>query len=100
MEHKRRDRLHILAEILSIAKDGSLKTKIMYKANLSFAQLNEYLSFLLKMNLLQANTDKGKKVYQTTVKGAKYLESYRELSALLNGDISPHRNSQLLLPPQ
>ena len=40
MERKRRDRLYILAEILAIAKNGYLKTQIMYRANLSFAQLN------------------------------------------------------------
>lgn len=72
----------------------------MYKANLSFAQLNEYLSFLLKTNLLQVNADKGRRTYQTTVKGFKYLESYKEISTLLSGDVSPHKNSQLLISPQ
>jgi predicted transcriptional regulator len=36
---KRRDKLSIIAEILEIAKNGTLKTQIMYRANLSFAQL-------------------------------------------------------------
>ena len=41
---KLRDRFCIIAEILVVAKDGSLKTQIMYRADLSLAQLNEYLS--------------------------------------------------------
>ena len=82
-ERKRRDRLHILAEILKIAKDGSLKTQIMYKANLSFAQLNEYLSFLIRMGLLKIHNEERKKLYKTTVKGEKYLDSYEEISNLL-----------------
>jgi len=71
---KRRDRLYIIAEILVIAKDGSLKTQIMYRANLSFAQLNEYLNFLLKRELIKVNTENRKTLYKTTSKGVKYLE--------------------------
>jgi predicted transcriptional regulator len=50
---KRRDKLSIISEILEIAKEGTLKTQIMYKANLSFAQLNDYLKFMVKTSLLQ-----------------------------------------------
>ena len=80
---KRRDRLYIIAEILVIAKDGSLKTQIMYRANLSFAQLNEYLNFLIKRELLKVNADNKKTFYKTTSKGVKYLENYEEISNLL-----------------
>jgi predicted transcriptional regulator len=80
---KRRDRLYIIAEILVIAKDGSLKTQIMYRANLSFAQLNEYLNFLLKRELIKVNTENRKTLYKTTSKGVKYLENYEEISNLL-----------------
>ena len=69
---KRRDRLHIIAEILNIAKKRSLQTQIMYRANLSYAQLNECLNFLLKRELLKRNTENGKRVYRTTAKGVKY----------------------------
>jgi len=85
-DRKRRDRLYIIAEILNIAKGGSLKTQIMYRANLSFAQLNEYLSFLTKMNLLASKKEEGKKTYVTTVKGEKYLEKYKDLANLLGND--------------
>ena len=80
---KRRDRLYIIAEVLAIAKDGSLKTQIMYRANLSFAQLNEYLNFLIKRELLKVNADNKRTFYKTTSKGVKYLENYEEISNLL-----------------
>jgi hypothetical protein len=32
-KQKRRDKLYIIAEILEIAKEGVLKTQIMYRAN-------------------------------------------------------------------
>ena len=87
-ERKRRNRLYIIAEILIIAKEGSLKTQIMYRANLSFAQLNEYLSFLTKIDLLKIQDENGKKSYRTTAKGTKYLEKYEDIANLLgdNGE--------------
>lgn len=80
---KRRDRMHIMAEVLLVAKDGALKTQIMYKANLSFAQLNEYLSLLLKLGLLKTRKREEKSIYKITRKGIKYLKSYEEISELL-----------------
>jgi predicted transcriptional regulator len=75
--------LFIIAEILNIAGEGSLKTQIMYRANLSFAQLNEYLSLLLDLSLLEVGERRGKTIYKTTGKGLRYLQGYREISELL-----------------
>ena len=86
VENKRRDRLHIIAEILTITKDGSLKTQIMYKANLSFAQLNEYLTFLEQIELISLNKENNKTVYKTTDKGQNYLEKYKGISEILGND--------------
>jgi len=72
-----------MAEILEIAREGVLKTRIMYRANLSFAQLNEYLSLLLDLNLLEAVKISEKTMYKTTDKGLRYLQSYREIRELL-----------------
>ena len=89
-DHKRRDRLFIIAEILKIAQDGCLKTQIMYRANLSFAQLNDYLSFLIKMDLLKLQNQNKKTIYITTPNGEKYLEKYGDIAMIL-GNIE--RNS-------
>jgi predicted transcriptional regulator len=80
---KRRDRLGIIAEILEIAKDGTFKTPIMYKANLSFAQLNEYLSFLLEKKLVKVVVKNKGTIYETTPKGLKYLQSYGQIKDIL-----------------
>ncbi|MEM2999970.1 MAG: winged helix-turn-helix domain-containing protein [Candidatus Bathyarchaeia archaeon] len=97
-ESKRRDKLHIIAEILEIAKDGTLKTQIMYKANLSFTQLNEYLKFMLKNELLTRLADKGKMVYAATAKGLDFLQRYRELTELLK-EAEKGKNG-VKIPPQ
>jgi len=93
-QRKRRDRLYIIAEILEIAKDGTLKTQIMYRANLSFSQLNEYLNLLVKLNLLESKQINGRVIYRTTDKGFKYLDNYKEILQLLKNT----KNSVKKLP--
>jgi len=80
-----RDKLYIIAEILEIAEEtkGVLKTQIMYRANLSFTQLNDYLSFLLKNELLMKVVLDNKEVYKATSKGIQFLQHYREITELL-----------------
>ena len=80
---KRRGRLRIIAEILETARDGALKTPIMYKANLSFDQLNEYLSYLLEIKLLETITKDKERIYKATDKGLKYLQGYTKIRGLL-----------------
>lgn len=80
----RRDRLGIMAEIMEVAKDGQLKTRIMYLVNLSFSQVNEYLTFLTEKGFLTVITDDGKKRYETSNKGALYSENYKAMSNLVN----------------
>jgi len=91
---RRRDRSFIIAEILVVAKEGALKTQIMYKANLSFAQLKEYLSLLLNLNLLKAVKMSDKTIYKTTHKGLRYLLSYREIRELLKEEKGKENNKK------
>jgi predicted transcriptional regulator len=97
---KRRDKLGIIAEILEIAKDGTLKTQIMYKANLSFAQLNAYLKFMLKVRLLRKFVDGGKEVYRATEKGLDYLRRRREIMALLDIESEMRASSAIATLPK
>ena len=80
---ERRDRLKIMAEIMEASKGSQLKTRIMYRVNLSFSQVNEYLSFLTEMGFLKVNEVKGQKFYETTTKGERYIDNYMEMSSLL-----------------
>ena len=80
---RRRSRLSIIAKVLDVARRGAIKTQIMYKASLSFVQLNEYLSFILDVNLLKTVETAKKTIYKTTNKGLQYLQSYKEIEDLL-----------------
>jgi len=83
---KRRDKLCIIAEVLEISKEGLLKTQVMYRANLSFTQLNDYLEFMLKINLLEKLLVNDKDTYQATAKGLDFLERYSECAELVKSD--------------
>lgn len=72
-----------MAEIMDVAKERQLKTRIMYRVNLSFSQVNEYLAFLTEMGFLRIITDNKKKSYETTEKGNRYIENYLEMVRLL-----------------
>ena len=79
----RRDRLQIMAEIIKLTKESQLKTRIMYSANLSFSQLNQYLSFLTDKGFIRVRVENGKKLFEATTKGKKYIDNYVEMSNLL-----------------
>jgi predicted transcriptional regulator len=83
---KRRDKLVIIAEIIDIAKNGTSKTHIMFKANLSFIQLNQYLSALMETDLLEKRVVEGREIYRATDKGLDFVEKQCEIINLLNVD--------------
>jgi predicted transcriptional regulator len=79
---KYRSKTEIVCNILDAANGGVVtKTKIMYTAFLSYAQLNEYLSILIENNLIEYLD--GTQTYKTTEKGLNYLKTYNEIGELL-----------------
>lgn len=71
-----------MANILQAAMGGATKTKIMYRALLSFAQLKEYLLILEENDLLHYNKEEAQ--FMTTNKGIKFLRIYEQLDNLIN----------------
>jgi predicted transcriptional regulator len=79
---KYRSRTEIVCNILDAANGGGVtKTKIMYKAFLSYAQLNEYLSILIENNLIEYLD--GTQTFRITEKGLNYVKTYNEIGELL-----------------
>jgi len=68
--------------ILDAANGGATKTKIMYKAFLSYAQLREYLSVLIENNLIEYID--GSQSYKTTEKGLNFLKMHSQIGELLS----------------
>lgn len=78
--------MQIIADIVDITTSGVSKTHVMYRANLSFAQTNEYLPFLLEIELLTHTTQNGRKIYKATPKGMRFLHGYAKIMSLLMAD--------------
>ena len=86
---KYRSRTEIVAMILEAANGGTTKTRIMYKAFLSYAQLREYLSVLVENNLLEYL--EGSQTYKTTEKGLNFLKMHNEIGELLQTSMKQQR---------
>lgn len=62
-------------------RGGVPKTKLMYEAFLSFAQLKDYLALLLENGMLEY--DPQTKKYVTTQKGKQMIRSYQKINDMV-----------------
>ena len=76
---RRRSSMEIIADMLRLGEAG--KTEIMYSANMSYFQLQKYLSFLLERGLIdKVKLGNPSVTYRVTKKGLGIL---RSIDALL-----------------
>ncbi|HEX5186920.1 MAG TPA: winged helix-turn-helix domain-containing protein [Nitrososphaeraceae archaeon] len=79
---KNRSRTELVAMILDSANGGATKTKIMYRAFLSYQQLKDYLAILIENNLIEYHG--ASKIFKTTEKGLNFLKMHNEIGELLH----------------
>ena len=78
-----RSKFDVMAAILHICREESLKNHIIGKGNFSDAMANHYLSILLYHNLLGSYKDEnGRTYYRTNEKGRQFLNHYGNLQTL------------------
>lgn len=68
---RRRGPHNIIMEILKLAKNGERKTNIMYKARLSFSQLERYLNALKEADFMTEESG----IWKTTEKGLYVIKA-------------------------
>lgn len=90
---KYRSRTDIVAQILEAATGGATKTKIMYKAYLSYAQLKEYLAMMTENGLIEL--DKKTLMYRITAKGSNFVNKYKSIS----GDMAINERVETVASP-
>ncbi|MBA7497151.1 hypothetical protein ES702_07761 [subsurface metagenome] len=78
MANKRRSEIQIIGEILDLSKNGAKKTEILYQNNMSFSQLQDYLSYLIEKDIIEeiiVTNDNGtvNKTFINTEKGNNLL---------------------------
>ncbi len=87
---KYRSRTDIIAMILRAAMNGATKTRIMYGAYLSYAQVKEYLGFLIEKNLI--SYEEGAGLYRVTENGMRLLRTYEGISDMIS--VNGNKNSE------
>ncbi len=76
----KRERMEIMAEILCYCSEQKVKTDIMYRVNLNYAQLKKYLESMTSQGLLVADRNK----YVATRKGRRFLKLFVQLNEMLS----------------
>jgi len=78
----KRDRLEIINDILvSIqGKGGKIKpTHLLYKSNLSYVKMKEYLDELMKNDMVVQEEEGKNKFYLITDKGHQFVAEFRKI---------------------
>jgi predicted transcriptional regulator len=89
---RRRSSLEIIADMLRLGEAG--KTEIMYSANMSYFQLQKYLSFLLDRGFIdRVKLGNPSVTYLVTKKGFEVLRSIDSLLEIL--DLRENDNVEL-----
>ena len=77
----KRNREEIISQILNVCRNGAIKTRVVYQANLNFKTVGPYLDLLVKNNLIEVQQGE-KRMYETTEKGETLLEALHQVSEL------------------
>jgi predicted transcriptional regulator len=81
---RRRSNIEIIADMLRVGENGAGKTEIMYSANMSYAQIQKYLSFLINRGLIdKVKLGNPSVTYQVTNKGSNLLRSIDSIVEIL-----------------
>jgi predicted transcriptional regulator len=82
--NKRRSNIEIIADMLRVGENGAGKTEIMYSANMSYAQLQKYLGFMLSHGFInKVKVGNPSVTYQVTDKGGELLKNINYIMEVL-----------------
>ena len=82
--NQRRSNIEIIADMLRVGEYGAGKTEIMYTANMSYAQIQKYLGFLLSHGFInKVKLGNPSVAYQVTEKGGELLRNIDSIVEVL-----------------
>jgi predicted transcriptional regulator len=85
--NRRRSNIQIIRDMLRIGENGAGKTKLMYNANMSYAQIQKYLKFLISQGLIdKVHVGNPSVTYQITGKGQSLIKSIDAVLEILEMD--------------
>jgi predicted transcriptional regulator len=81
-----RGRIEIIGDILAVCQEAlARRTHVMYKGNLSYVMLREYMEELVRKGLIE---ERNRGSYLTTEKGRAFLKYYEVIRKMLAEDES------------
>jgi len=82
--NNRRSNIEIIADMLRVGGNGAGKTEIMYSSNMSYSQIQKYLSFLISHGFI-TRVEVGNPVitYRITERGSRLLKNIDNVTGLL-----------------
>jgi predicted transcriptional regulator len=94
-----RGKIQIMGDVLALATSGIKKTHIMYRANLSYEQVQLYLGELIGKRLISQDVSSPDGVvYRTTEKGREFLLYYTRLVEFLEEEKEEEARVELSPP--
>ncbi len=85
--NRRRSDIEIIADMLEVGENGAGKTEIMYSANMSYAQIQKYLGYLVAQGFIDKMQMGNPSVtYKVTDNGLKLLELIGSIKEMLGLD--------------
>ena len=82
--NRRRSNIEIIADMLRVGENGAGKTQIMYSANMSYAQIQKYLGFLLSHGFVnKVHVGNPAVTYRVTEKGGQLLKNIEGIMEIL-----------------
>jgi predicted transcriptional regulator len=82
----KRDKMAVLAQVLTMASAGVRKNQILSEAGMSSEMLNRYLRLMTNARLLEEVPLDNKTGFRTSRKGTEFLQFYREIVSLMKND--------------
>ena len=76
----RRSSYEISSDILRVARNGALKSHLVYRANLNFEVINRYLRSLKRDGLIENSG----RIFRTTEKGVGFISQFQRFKEYVN----------------
>ena len=93
---RRRSNIEIIADMLRVGESGAGKTEIMYTANMSYSQIQKYLSYLVGQGFInRVKLDETMVAYQVTESGLRLLKAIDSLMEMLSPEKEKAQKSDI-----
>lgn len=79
--NKKRTKLEVIRDVLAVLREhGNVKiTHLIYKSNLSYIIIKEYIKELTEKGMIKYNEQDDKRFYTITPKGMQFLREFEKI---------------------